>query len=99
MDELLEELEPHELVGWRAARYIVPLEDGWRQAGVVAAAAHNDFERFLAMKAGKRQVDESRLRTYEDYIVRPKFIPRGGLAPDRRSIAAHQAAIAQRFSN
>lgn len=79
----------------RVARDLVPLEDGWLQAGTVAAAAHNDFERFLAGKAGRRVVDERRLHAPRDYVPRVAE-SRRGVTVDQASIDAHQAALESR---
>lgn len=88
-------MTPQQLVEWRAARAVVPLEDGWRQAGTIAAAAHNDFERYMTAKAGRRVVPGDRLRRPEDYIPKTRVVPPPLV--NTTSIAAHQAAIACRY--
>jgi hypothetical protein len=97
VDAMLDELTPAQLVEWRAARHVVPLEDGWRQAGTIAATMHNEMELFKAAKAGKRHLDESRLRQPDDYIPKLKTVRRAELAVDEGSIAAHQAAMESRY--
>lgn len=89
---MLEELTPAQLVEWRAARALVPLEDGWLQAGVIAAADHNQMERLMAMKAGRARVARDRLLRPEDFIPRARCRVAGD-----ESIAAHHAAVAARY--
>lgn len=94
---MLDEMTPAQLVEWRAARHVVPLEDGWRQAGTIAATLHNEMELYKAAKSGKRHVEASRFRQPDDYIPRLKTVRRHELAVDEASIAAHQAAMESRY--
>jgi hypothetical protein len=94
---VLDELEPWELVEWKAAREILPLDDGWKQAGTIAADAHNDFEHWLAIKAGRSTIAKSRWRKPEDYIPRREPEKLEAIEIDQASIDAHQAAIESRY--
>ena len=94
---MLDQLTPQQLVEARAAYAVVPLDDGWRQAGTVAATIHNEFELFKAAKAGRRSIDESRLRGPDDYIPKLKSVRRAAIEVDQGSIDAHQAAMESRY--
>lgn len=67
---MLAALSPTDLVQARAAYRVLPLDDGWRQAGTIAATFHNEMERYMAGRAGKKSVDEKNWRSPEDYIPR-----------------------------
>lgn len=94
---MLEELTPQQLVGWRAARYVVPLEDGWRQAGTIAAAAHNGLERYMAARSGRRFVDKTKLRSPDDYIPHMTDRRAKSIVVNQESIDSHQAAMERRY--
>lgn len=89
------------MVEARAALRVVPLEDGWAQAGTVAAEVNNVLERYIAGRAGKRTVPRDRLRLPKDYLPTRRR-RRAGVADtlvDEASIAAHQAAIGSRYGS
>lgn len=88
-------LSPAELVEIRAAYETIPLDDGWKQAGTIAAEIHNQLEVYFAMKAGKSRVDESRLFSPEDYIPRIKAHQHMRPVVNQASIDATQAILAQ----
>ena len=94
---MLAEMTPQQLAEWRAARYVVPLDDGWRIGGTIAASAHNTFERYLATKSGRRVIDASRLRTPDDYIPKIRSTPAASIVANVASIDAHQAAMESRY--
>lgn len=94
---MLADLEPSELVEIRAAYRVVPFPDPWLQAGTIAASNHNDWERYMAAKAGKRSVDEGRLRSPEDYIPRLRPKKSAKIQVNQASIDAVQCMIEQQF--
>lgn len=95
---MLNELEPWELVRWRAARETLPLDDGWKQAGTISATFHNEMERYCAGKAGKSRVDDSRLHGPEKYIPRIRRKAREKIAVNQASIDITQRIIESHFS-
>lgn len=94
---MLSQLEPWELVEMWAAKEAVPLDDGWRQAGTIAAAVHNEFERYCAGKAGKTEVDEDRLHNPTHYIPRLRFKKPPKIKVNQRSIDLTQSLIASHY--
>lgn len=96
---MLDDMTPAQLVEWRAARTVVPLEDGWRQAGTIASTLHNELELYKAAKSGKRHVEASRLRQPDDYIPKLRTVRREALAVDEASIAACQAALESSYGH
>jgi hypothetical protein len=95
---MLADLEPPELVEARAAFRVIPLDDGWQQAGTIAATIHNEMEKFFAMKAGKRRIDERDLRKPDDYIPKIRRKKRG-IKVNQASIDAYQQMIQQQYVN
>lgn len=87
---------PEWLIEARAALRVVPLEDGWAQAGTIAAALHNEMERYFAGKAGRRMVDPKKIHGPEKYIPRLRAARDLDPGMEARSIAAHQAITAAR---
>lgn len=94
---MLERLTPAQLVEARAARLAVPLEDGWLQAGTIAADAHNDHVCYVAAKARRSYVPRSSLASPEDYIPELRFAAVAEVVVDQASIDAHQAAMEARY--
>lgn len=81
----------------RAAREVVPLDDGWKQAGTIAATFHNEMERYCAGKAGKSRVDESRLHGPDKYIPQIRLKQRQRIEVNQSSIDITQRIIESQF--
>lgn len=95
---MLADLTPAELVEARIAYEVVPLNDGWRQAGTIAATFHNEMERYMAGKAGKPRVDERRLHKPADYIPKVRLRKRAAeIEVNQASIDTFQHMIEQQF--
>lgn len=90
-------LEPRQLAEARAAYRVIPLDDGWRQAGTIAATVHNVMAHYMAGKAGKRRVDEKDLRKPDDYIPRVRVRTKESVAVDQASIDAVQQMVEQQY--
>ncbi len=55
----------------RVAKETVPLEDGWLQAGTVAAEQYNSMLRYCAAKTGKTLAEKDFAKP-KDYVPRIK---------------------------
>lgn len=76
---------------------MVPLDDGWSQAGTIAATIHNEFERYTTFKAGKSRVDKGRLNKPGDYIPRIKFSKPKAIRVNQNSIDYFQRMIETQY--
>ncbi len=94
---MLAELEPWEIAHWKAARETIPLDDGWKQAGTIAATFHNEVERYCAGKAGKKKVDDSRLHDPEKYIPRVRLKKPKRIEVNQASIDLTQKILESQF--
>lgn len=90
---MLAALSPADLFEARIAYEVVPLNDGWRQAGTIAATFHNELERYAAAKAGKSRLDKSCLRTPQDYIPKVTLKRSKEIHVNQSSIDAFQKMI------
>lgn len=93
VDDMLAALDPMDLVKARAAYETVPLDDGWRQAGTIAAALHNAIQLLMAAQAGEWQLDPQRLREPQDYIPKIRFKKVSEIQVNQQSIDAYQRTI------
>jgi len=94
---MLDELTPAQIVEWRAAKETLPLDDGWRQAGTVAAEVNNTMARYVAGKAGKSRVDKRSLRSPDEYIPKIRGKKRGSVRVNQASIDVYHAMIRQQY--
>ena len=94
---MLAEMEPSELIEWRAAKEANPPEDRFKPAGTIAATFHNEMERYCAGKAGKSRVDESRLHGPDKYIPRIQPKQRQQIKVNQTSIDITQRIIESAF--
>ena len=67
VDEMLDAMTPEQWREWIAAYNCGLDNDGWMQAGTVAAVVHNEMEVCRSMMAGV-QVDQRRLRLPSHYV-------------------------------
>lgn len=93
VDDMLAALDPMDLVKARAAYETVPLHDGWRQAGTIAAALHNAIQMLMAAQAGERRVDPQRLCSPQDYIPKIRFKKVSEVQVNQESIDTYQKMI------
>jgi hypothetical protein len=94
---MLAALEPWELCEIIAAYSVVPFDNGWEQAGTIAAAVHNEMERYMAGKAGKRQVEKNRWHSRSHYIPKLKRLSAKPKV-DRTSIDTYERLIESQYS-
>lgn len=97
VNEMLAALSPQEFVEARAAYETVPLDDGWRQTGTVAAAINNKFEKLFAINAGRSSIDSQNIREPQDYIPKVKFKKDSELRVNQASIDAYQQTLEQQY--
>ncbi len=94
---MLAELEPREIVYWRAARETIPLDDGWKQADTIAGAIHDEFASYFAHKAGKKEIPKSWLHKVGSYIPKLRLRKRERVTVDQASIDLTQSILESHF--
>lgn len=95
---MLAHLSPEELAEARAAKEVVPLDDGWKQAGTIAATVHNELTKYMFAKAGKARVDKSEWFSADDYIPKIREPRKSAIRVNQASIDMTESIIANHFA-